>query len=213
MVGRKTGSEPATSPWRRGTIGPGASNDSVSCAYVRCVRRMVPECALVVKQSTKGGEHWIGSTIPPDTTVGVGSSPIAPIVAWQPSLWADESTVVDASFCGLERIQLDEDSWLDVCPGWVSGSDQAFEELLRDVVWRQRRRWMYDREVDEPRLTSGRGLTSRPPFRTSGLRTLARRCPRTTTSRSIRWGSISTATAPTALPGTVTAYRPRSRIP
>jgi alkylated DNA repair dioxygenase AlkB len=61
---------------------------------------------------------------------------------------------VDTSFSGLERIQLDEVSWLDHCPGWMSGSDQAFEELLRDVIWSQRRRWMYDREVDEPRLTS-----------------------------------------------------------
>jgi alkylated DNA repair dioxygenase AlkB len=61
---------------------------------------------------------------------------------------------VDATFRGLERIQLDEVSWVDHYPGWLSGSDQAFEELLRDVVWSQRRRWMYDREVDEPRLTS-----------------------------------------------------------
>ena len=61
---------------------------------------------------------------------------------------------MDPSFCGLERMELDEDSWVDLCPGWVSGSDQAFEELLRDVAWSQRRRWMYDREVDEPRLTS-----------------------------------------------------------
>ena len=43
---------------------------------------------------------------------------------------------------------------MDHRPGWMSGSDRAFEELLRDVAWSQRRRWMYDREVDEPRLTS-----------------------------------------------------------
>jgi alkylated DNA repair dioxygenase AlkB len=36
----------------------------------------------------------------------------------------------------------------------MSGSDRAFEELLRNVAWSQRRRWMYDRQVDEPRLTS-----------------------------------------------------------
>jgi len=84
----------------------------------------------------------------------VGSSPSAPAIAWQPSLWADQGTVVDVSFSGLERTQLDEDSWVDHRPGWMSGSDGAFEELLRDVAWSQRRRWMYDREVDEPRLTS-----------------------------------------------------------
>jgi alkylated DNA repair dioxygenase AlkB len=75
-------------------------------------------------------------------------------VAWQPSLWAGQSTLVDASLSGLERTQLDRDSWVDHRPGWMSGSDRAFEELLRNVAWSQRRRWMYDREVDEPRLTS-----------------------------------------------------------
>jgi len=82
----------------------------------------------------------------------------ASTVAWQPSLWANQSTIVDASFGGLERTQLDEDSWVDYCPGWMAGSDQAFEELLRDVAWGQRRRWMYDRQVDEPRLTSWRKI-------------------------------------------------------
>lgn len=84
----------------------------------------------------------------------MGNSASAPAVAWQPSLWANQSTDVDGSFGGLERIQLDEASWVDYHPGWMSGSDQAFEALLRDVAWSQRRRWMYDREVDEPRLTS-----------------------------------------------------------
>ena len=96
----------------------------------------------------------IGCTSPPGTTVRVVSSPSAPALAWQPSLWAHEGTVVDVSFCGLERTQLDADCWVDHCPRWMSGSDRAFEDLLRDVAWNQRRRWMYEREVDEPRLTS-----------------------------------------------------------
>jgi alkylated DNA repair dioxygenase AlkB len=66
----------------------------------------------------------------------------------------DEATVVDGSFDGLERIQLDPESWVDYCPSWLSGSDRAFEQLLNDTAWTQRRRWMYDRQVDEPRLTS-----------------------------------------------------------
>jgi len=84
----------------------------------------------------------------------VGKSTTLPIAAWQPSLWANRSPVVDQSFARLERTALDRDSWVDHCPGWVTGSDQAFEELLRDITWSQRRRWMYDRQVDEPRLTS-----------------------------------------------------------
>jgi alkylated DNA repair dioxygenase AlkB len=88
----------------------------------------------------------------------VSGSSSAPAVVWQPSLWAGQSAAVDHSFSGLERTQLDADSWVDHCPRWMSGSDGAFEELLRDVPWSQRRRWMYDREVDEPRLTSWRNL-------------------------------------------------------
>jgi alkylated DNA repair dioxygenase AlkB len=88
----------------------------------------------------------------------MSGSPSAPAVAWQPSLWANQNTDVDASFRGLKRIQLDGDSWVDHCPGWMSGSDRAFEELLRDMAWSQRRRRMYDREVDEPRLTSWRKI-------------------------------------------------------
>jgi alkylated DNA repair dioxygenase AlkB len=88
----------------------------------------------------------------------VVSPPIAPAVAWQPSLWAHQTTHVDVSFRGIKRIQLDGDSWVDHCPGWMSGSDRAFEELLHEVAWSQRRRRMYDREVDEPRLTSWRRM-------------------------------------------------------
>jgi alkylated DNA repair dioxygenase AlkB len=84
----------------------------------------------------------------------MGGSPRAPDVAWQPSLWADGSIVVDTGFGGLTRSHLDEDSWVDYCPNWLRGSDRAFEELLRSVSWSQKRRWMYDRAVDEPRLTS-----------------------------------------------------------
>jgi alkylated DNA repair dioxygenase AlkB len=75
-------------------------------------------------------------------------------VAWQPSLWADRCIAIDTAFGGLKRTQLDEESWVDDCPSWLRGADRAFEELLRSVSWSQRRRWMYDREVDEPRLTS-----------------------------------------------------------
>ena len=103
----------------------------------------------------------------PGTTVTVAGPPSAPILSWQPSLWAAQGTVVDGSFCGLERTELDRDSWLDYCPRWVSGSDQAFEELLGKVTWSQRRRRMYDRVVDEPRLTSWQRIDEEavPSFR------------------------------------------------
>jgi alkylated DNA repair dioxygenase AlkB len=72
---------------------------------------------------------------------------------FQPSLFG-ESTTFDAAFAAVRRIHLDETSWLDVAPGWVRGSDALFDLLLRTRRWDQRNRWMYDRRVVEPRLTS-----------------------------------------------------------
>ena len=148
----------------------------------------------------------------PGTTVGMGNLASAPTVAWQSSLWANQRTGVDVSYCGLERMQLDADSWVDHCPGWMSGSDQAFEELLHDVAWSQRRRFMYDRQVDEPRLTSWQ-KSDQDSAVTHGWKTLVGHCRLATASGSTPWASISTAMAPTASPGTATAYRPRSWIP
>ena len=91
-----------------------------------------------------------------------------PIAAWQPSLWSDQNPIVDQSFALLERTELDRDSWADHDPGWVRGSDQAFEELLRDIVWSQRRRWMYDRQFEEPRLTSWQKFDERGVIGQSG---------------------------------------------
>lgn len=52
----------------------------------------------------------------------------------------------------LRRMSLSAGAWVDLRPGWVTGSEDLFARL-RDVVdWRAERRWMYDRQVDTPRL-------------------------------------------------------------
>ncbi len=52
----------------------------------------------------------------------------------------------------LERVQLGQGAWLDLCPGWVSGADELFMTLLHEVPWQAERRQMYEREVAVPRL-------------------------------------------------------------
>ncbi|MFV2103415.1 alpha-ketoglutarate-dependent dioxygenase AlkB [Micromonospora sp. LOL_024] len=52
----------------------------------------------------------------------------------------------------LRRHPLTGDAWVDHLPGWVHGSDQVLDVLLRDVPWRAERRTMYDAEIDVPRL-------------------------------------------------------------
>jgi alkylated DNA repair dioxygenase AlkB len=52
----------------------------------------------------------------------------------------------------LERHVLTRGAWVDVRPGWISGSDDLFARLVRTVPWYAERRQMYDRVVDVPRL-------------------------------------------------------------
>lgn len=73
---------------------------------------------------------------------------------FQPSLLDSEPPSFDRAFSRLERLHLDDTSWIDWAPGWVSGSDRLFAELLASRRWESRTRWMYDRRVVEPRLTS-----------------------------------------------------------
>jgi alkylated DNA repair dioxygenase AlkB len=81
--------------------------------------------------------------------------PPSPDLIWQPSLLAlGEEIDIDRSFSRLERIHLDDDAWVDHAPDWVSGADRLFEEVLGGRDWGQRTRHMYDKKVEEPRLTS-----------------------------------------------------------
>ncbi|GLY82506.1 alpha-ketoglutarate-dependent dioxygenase AlkB [Actinoallomurus iriomotensis] len=52
----------------------------------------------------------------------------------------------------VRRTVLDRGAWIDVRPGWVTGSDALFDRLAGSVPWRAERRHMYDRVVDVPRL-------------------------------------------------------------
>jgi alkylated DNA repair dioxygenase AlkB len=81
--------------------------------------------------------------------------PSSPEFVWQPSLLgAAEEPDIDRSFTSLRRIHVDEGSWVDHAPGWVSGADRLFEKVLFDRPWEQRSRRMYDQRVEEPRLTA-----------------------------------------------------------
>jgi hypothetical protein len=64
------------------------------------------------------------------------------------------SPALDRSFATAQRTQLDETSWVEHVPGWLSGSDELFRALLADAGWEQRDRWMINRVVQEPRLTA-----------------------------------------------------------
>jgi alkylated DNA repair dioxygenase AlkB len=56
----------------------------------------------------------------------------------------------------VRRTTLDHGAWVDVRPGWVTGSDELFARLAlggpAGVEWRGEERQMYDRQVTTPRL-------------------------------------------------------------
>lgn len=115
---------------------------------------MTAPIAPIHRRRTPLPGSWPDTASFPATTGRVGSIGLI----WQPSLFAAVGPDLDTSFRALERTYLDDDSWVDHCPRWMTGSEAIFQDLLSDVQWHQRRRWMYDREVDEPRLTSWHSL-------------------------------------------------------
>ena len=73
----------------------------------------------------------------------------------QRSLFGSLDPEYDPSFRELTRLDLDGRTWVDHVPGWLTGSDQMFDELTSELPFRQRTGIrMYDQIVDEPRLSA-----------------------------------------------------------
>jgi alkylated DNA repair dioxygenase AlkB len=74
---------------------------------------------------------------------------------WQGSLFGACAPAFDESFGEAGRRQLDGGSWVEHAPGWLRGADQLLDELVELLPLRQRTGVrMYDRIVDEPRLSA-----------------------------------------------------------
>ena len=68
---------------------------------------------------------------------------------------AEQSTGIGA--LDVHRTVLTRGAWVDVCTGWITGSDELFLRLQREVPWRAERREMWDSVVDVPRLLCAYG--------------------------------------------------------
>ena len=77
---------------------------------------------------------------------------VAPTRPYQGSLFAGGPAVArtDTTF---ERIELGDGAWVEVARNWFGGADDLLVGLIREVDWRHHQRWMYERLVDEPRLS------------------------------------------------------------
>jgi alkylated DNA repair dioxygenase AlkB len=90
---------------------------------------------------------------PRSSIEGMTTSPISLGTA-QLGLFAGDETRIDETFARARRTQLDEASWVEHVPGWLSGDERLLTELLDTAGWEQRDRWMINRTVTEPRLTA-----------------------------------------------------------
>jgi alkylated DNA repair dioxygenase AlkB len=74
----------------------------------------------------------------------------------QEDLFANEasSIALDTSFATAKRVAIDAHSWVEVVPGWMSGSPILLERLAIAVPFRQHDRRLFDQTFREPRLTA-----------------------------------------------------------
>ena len=82
----------------------------------------------------------------------------------QRTLFGSVEPHFDATLAAVARLALDDTTWVDVAPGWLEGADRVFDELVAELPFRQRRGIkMYDRIVDEPRLSAWWSVASGDP--------------------------------------------------
>jgi len=74
----------------------------------------------------------------------------------QADLFATEEgdLAIDAAFRTARRTILDEHSWIEIVPGWLSGSRTLFDRLRSAVPWKQHYRTVFEQRFLEPRLTA-----------------------------------------------------------
>jgi alkylated DNA repair dioxygenase AlkB len=81
----------------------------------------------------------------------------------QGSLFDLEDDVAVTSLAHVVREDLGRGAWIDLVPGWVSGSQELFDQLAAGVPWRAEARQMYERVVAVPRLLCFYDETDRLP--------------------------------------------------
>jgi alkylated DNA repair dioxygenase AlkB len=71
---------------------------------------------------------------------------------YQTTLLGGGEPGVDAN-AAVARVDLGQGAWLDLGREWLQGGDTLLGALVEQVPWQHHRRWMYDRVVDDPRLS------------------------------------------------------------
>jgi len=62
------------------------------------------------------------------------------------------------------RVTLDSTSWVEHIPRWIADDEELFSTLNGAAGWEQRTRWMFERDVIEPRLTANYSVLADAPI-------------------------------------------------
>jgi alkylated DNA repair dioxygenase AlkB len=74
------------------------------------------------------------------------------VTALQGTLLGAEEPGIDGG-CPVDRVDLGGGAWVDLGRGWLRGAETLLDVLVAEVAWKQGRRFMYDRVVEDPRLS------------------------------------------------------------
>lgn len=70
----------------------------------------------------------------------------------------------------VERVRLDDSSWVDVARGFVLDAEDVLDRMLTDLDWRENRNWRYEVYLTEPRMSAVANLDDLPAaVRQTGL--------------------------------------------
>ena len=118
---------------------------------------------------------------PPDRSQGERAFATLDCMLHQRTLLGGGEPAIDEG-AQFERVDLDDHSWVEVAREWMRGADSLLDVLIEQVEWKQGKRWMYERMVDDPRLSRWYPASENPPHPAL----LAAKRARTTLRRRVR---------------------------
>jgi alkylated DNA repair dioxygenase AlkB len=74
-------------------------------------------------------------------------------LALQGTLFGADAPSFDGSFAGAQRTELSDGAWVDHVPAWLAGADELFHEIARRVTWDCPMVPMWDKRLQQPRLS------------------------------------------------------------
>jgi alkylated DNA repair dioxygenase AlkB len=85
-------------------------------------------------------------------------------LAFQGTLLGAAEPAIDRSFRRSHRLELANGAWVDHVPGWLTGADELFGDVVDVVEWQSPMVRMWDKEMQQPRLNGSLAVADRPPI-------------------------------------------------